>query len=421
MPPDMTADIWDVAVVGAGAAGLMAAGTAAQNGRRVLLLDRNERPGRKLGITGKGRCNLTNNCDRDEFLRNVPRNPRFLYTALDAFGVEDTMTFFEGLGLPLVTERGDRVFPVSQRARDVIDALADWCHSGGVTFVQRKVTGLIIEEGRVVGVRTNAGDINAATVILATGGMSYPATGSTGLGYTLARQAGHRITELAPSLVPLCSEDPCCQSMQGLSLKNVGITVTDACEKKTNGAKERKNLHNDFGEMLFTHFGVSGPLILSASAHLQGHYPCVLHIDLKPALDHQTLDTRLLRDFGAQPNKQFRTALSGLLPGAMHPFISQRSGIPSDRPLHSITREQRKNLVEVLKDFSIVLTGPRSIEEAVVTSGGVDVREVSPGTMQSRLVKGICFAGEILDVDAYTGGFNLQIAWSTGYVAGMNV
>ena len=407
--------VYDVIVIGAGASGLMAAGTAARAGRDVLLLERNERPGRKLGITGRGRCNITNNCGRDEFLRSVARNPRFLYAALDALDAQAAMAFFESLGLSLVTERGNRVFPASQRARDVIDALTDWCRREGVRLRQGcTVTGLRMEEGSVTGVETDAGAFSSAAIILATGGMSYPATGSTGMGYAFARQAGHSVTALAPSLVPLRSDDPCCGAMQGLSLKNVSISVTRA---ETGG---NKTLYRDFGEMLFTHCGVSGPVVLSASSHLCGAMPCTLHIDLKPALEEQRLDARLLRDFTDRANKQLPSALAGLLPQSMIPVIIERSGIPRQTPAHSVTRTQRRTLVSLLKDFSIRITGTHPIEEAVITSGGVDVREIEPGTMRSKRVRGLSFCGEILDVDAYTGGFNLQIAWSTGYLAGLH-
>lgn len=403
-----------IAVVGAGAAGLMAAGTAAQQGACVLLFEHNEKVGRKLAITGKGRCNVTNHCDGQEFLQHVPRNPRFLYSALGAFSVRDTMDFFETLGVPLKTERGNRVFPVSDKALDVVDALYGWVRRCGVTIVHEHVTGIETDAqtGAVCGVQAGGRLRRADRVILATGGKSYPLTGSTGDGYAFARALGHTVTPLRASLVPLECPGKTCPRLQGLSLKNVTLTIFE----------NNKKLHEGFGEMLFTHFGLSGPLVLSASAHMRkwdtAQYRA--EIDLKPALDEATLDKRILSDFSQQLNANFRNALGGLLPRKLIPIVVERSGIDPHTKVNAVTKKQRQTLVRTLKHFSLDITQPRPVEDAIVTSGGVSVKEITPKTMQSKKVPGLFFAGEIIDVDGYTGGFNLQIAWSTGYLAGLH-
>lgn len=401
-----------VVVAGGGAAGMMAAITAARAGADVLLLEPNEKVGRKLYITGKGRCNVTNDCSLETLLASVPRNGKFLYSAFARFGPADSMAFFESLGVPLKTERGGRVFPCSDKAADIVDALFFELRRQRVRSLRDRVKELIVRGDSVIGVRTeNDGEIlGCKAVILATGGASYPRTGSTGDGYALARTVGHTIVPIRGSLVPLESDDPCCKRLQGISLRNVGLKVKDS-----NG----KTVFQEQGEMLFTHFGLSGPLILSASAHmdLRESVYCA-HIDLKPALDEQKLDARLVRDFKNRANQDHATVLRGLVPKAMVPVITERSGIPGEVKVNSIRKEQRRMLLGILKDFTVSVSGARPIEEAVVTSGGVDVSEVDPKTMGSKKVSGLYFAGELLDVDGYTGGFNLQIAWSTGYAAG---
>lgn len=402
-----------VVVAGAGASGMMAAVTAARAGESVLLLEPNEKVGRKLYITGKGRCNLTNNCAQQELTANIPRNGKFLYSAFHSFNTGDTMAFFEGLGVKLKTERGNRVFPASDRAADIVDALFFELRRRGVELRRDRVTGFTVRDGAVTGIRTEkSGEINDCKVlILATGGASYPLTGSTGDGYRLARSAGHRIVPIRGSLVPLESDDPCCAKLQGLSLRNVELQVKDA---------EGKSVFREQGELLFTHFGLSGPLVLSASAHLDfSKSAYAAHIDWKPALDEGRLDARLLRDFGERANQDWANALGALLPRSAVPVFVERTGVPADTKVHEIRKEQRRKLLETLKDFTVPLTGPRPVEEAIVTSGGVAVDEVNPKTMESKKCKGLYFAGELLDVDGYTGGFNLQIAWSTGHAAGL--
>ena len=400
-------------VAGGGAAGMKAAVTAARAGAEVLLLEPNEKVGRKLYITGKGRCNLTNNCGRDELMAAVPRNGKFLYSAFERFGPADTMAFFEGLGVRLKTERGNRVFPRSDKAADIVDALFFELRRQGVEVRQERITGIDMRDGLLAGVYTQGvGEAaECKALVLATGGASYPRTGSTGEGYTLAQAAGHTVVPIRGSLVPLESEDSCCGRLQGLSLRNVELRVTN---------EAGKSVFREQGELLFTHFGLSGPLVLSASAHMdftKSKYTA--HIDLKPALDAQKLDARLLRDFQERANQDYANALGGLVPRSMVPVLAERTGVPSATKVHDIRREQRRRLLETLKDFAIALSGPRPVEEAVVTSGGVAVGEVDPRTMESKKVKGLFFAGELLDVDGYTGGFNLQIAWSTGYCAGL--
>ena len=401
-----------VAVVGGGAAGMMAAIRAAESGAAVTLYERNDRLGKKLRITGKGRCNVTNDCDRNEFLTNVPTNPRFLYTALSAWSTEDTKLFFEGLGVPLKTERGKRVFPVSDRAADIVAAMERKCRDCGVHILNRRVQNIVIRDGAAVGVVTSAGEDTADAVILCTGGRSYPMTGSDGDGYRFACTAGHTVTQLVPSLVPVVAEGKLCASMQGLSLRNVALRMVNAETQKT--------VYEDFGEMLFTHYGLTGPLILSASAHLSdicpGKYEA--QIDLKPALDEKTLDARILSDFAKYQNRDFVNALGDLLPQKMiEPFILL-CGIDPRKKVNSVTREERRCMVQSLKCLRVPLHGFRPLDEAIVTRGGVSVKEVTPKTMESKLISGLYFAGEILDVDAYTGGFNLQIAFSTAVLAG---
>jgi len=404
----------DVVVIGGGAAGMMAAISAAQNGARVILLERNERCGRKLGITGKGRCNLTNDCTVDELLQNVPTNPRFLYAALNRFSSADTMAFFEDAGVPLKVERGRRVFPVSDKAADVVDALVHLCHRYGVQILRMRAKKIECEGGAVRGVFCENGFIEAAAVILCTGGKSYPRTGSDGDGYAMAREMGHEITPIQPSLVPMTSADRVCARLQGLSLRNVALQI----RHKQSG----KKVYTDFGEMMFTHFGMTGPMILSASAHIpdatSGCYEA--HIDLKPAMDDGMLNNRLQADFRKYQNKDFINALDDLLPQKLIPVIVERTGIGERRKVNSITKEERQTLLRQVKDFTVGISGFRSIDEAIITKGGVNVKGVLPGSMASRLVEGLFFAGEILDVDAYTGGYNLQIAFATGVLAGEN-
>lgn len=400
-----------ILVVGAGAAGMMAAIAAARAGKRVMVIEPNEKVGRKIYITGKGRCNVTNQCSREEFLSAVPRNGKFLYSAVSRFSPRDTMDFFEGLGVRLKTERGNRVFPCSDRASDIIDALFFEMRRQGVELVCDRVTELLTDHGRVTGVNTAGhGALSGNAVILATGGASYPRTGSTGDGYRLAEGVGHTITPIRGSLVPLESDDPCCRAMQGLSLRNVELRIRDG---------KGKTVYRELGELLFTHFGLSGPLVLSASAHMDfTKQSYTAHIDLKPALDEQKLDARLLRDLEERANQNFSSVLGGLAPQSMVPVLVERCGIPAAQKAHDIRREQRRRLLETLKNFEISLTGTRPVEEAIVTSGGVKVGEVDPKSMASRRLPGLYLAGELLDVDAYTGGYNLQIAWATGYVAG---
>lgn len=404
----------EVLVIGGRAAGLMAAVAAAENGGRVVLLERNEKVGRKIMITGKGRCNVTNDCaDLNALISSVPVNGRFLYSAFSRFMPADTMNFFESRHVPLKTERGNRVFPESDRASDIVDALFFAAKHAGVDIVNGRAKELIIEDGKVRGAILYSGErIYSDRVIVATGGKSYPRTGSTGDGYELARQAGHTVTPIKPSLVPLEAHEGFCSRLQGLSLRNVSITVDDT--------KTGKNIYSDFGEMLFTHFGVSGPMILSASSHMRqmerGRYRIV--IDLKPALSEQQLDARVLRDFNENNNRNFINALNFLLPKKLVPVIVSLSGIPMDTKVNSVTREQRAKLIYLLKHFTVTVTDFRPIEEAVVTSGGVKTSELDPKTMQSKLIDGLYFAGEVIDADAYTGGFNLQIAFSTGHLAG---
>lgn len=401
-----------VAVIGGGAAGMMAAISAARYGAEVTLFEKNTKLGRKLRITGKGRCNLTNDCDTEEFMKNVPTNPRFLYGALNRFSTEDTKAFFEELGVGLKTERGKRVFPVSDKAEDIVGALVRECKKSGVKTVFEKVVDVLTDDGTARGVKTEKGEYFADAVIIATGGMSYRQTGSDGDGYRFARKMGLSVTPLVPSLVPIVSSSNYCKQMQGLSLKNVAIKIVD----KASGRK----VYEDFGEMMFTHFGVTGPLILSASAHIpdidKKQYEA--QIDLKPAIDHKTLDNRILRIFAKYSNRDFANSLDELLPKKMIDVVISVSGIPPHKKVNSITKEERLVLVETLKSFKVSLDGFRPINEAIITKGGVDVKQISPATMAVKGLEGVYFAGEVIDVDAYTGGFNLQIAFSTAVVAG---
>lgn len=401
-------NITKICVIGGGPAGMMAAGTAALYGADVSIFESMTHLGKKLAITGKGRCNVTNACSTNEFLENVTKNPRFLYGALNAFSTDDAISFFEGLGTPLKTERGKRVYPVSDKAKDIVTAMRKYAE--GAKVIYKKVIS-VKKHDNGFSVKTADATYNFDKVIIATGGRSYPLTGSDGSGFRLASKLGHKITELIPSLIPLESDSPLCQEMQGLSLKNVGIKII---------GEKNEVLYTDFGEMMFAHFGVTGPVILSASAHLRNVdlSKLTLSIDLKPALDEKTLDARLLSDFKAKNNKDLINAMGDLLPSKMiEPFI-RTTGVDERKKVNSITKEERLRILSQLKDFRIPISGFRPIEEAIVTSGGVDTKEISPKTMESKLVPGLYFAGEVIDVDAYTGGFNLQIAYSTGYLAG---
>ena len=427
---------YDLIVVGGGAAGMFAAIQAGYAGARVLLLEPNERLGKKLYITGKGRCNLTNDCPWQEVLKNVPRNPRFLYSALSGFTPADAITFFESHGCETKTERGSRVFPVTDKSASVVDALKSALGYAGVELRRARAKEILTENGGqiaratdayVTGVRTDRGDFRAPAVILATGGKSYPATGSTGDGYRMAKALGHTIIPPVGSLVPLVEDGPWCARMQGLALRNVNVRLyeapsDDACRDKqclSASSGKEKPVFEEFGELLFTHFGLSGPVILSTSSHMEQRKIYIISIDLKPALDEATLDARILRDFAAAKNRSFENALSGLYPKTMIPVMVERSGIPGDTKVNAVTREQRRALLELTKHFTVKISGLRPVEEAIITSGGVSTKEIDPKTMESRLVPGLYFAGEVIDVDAYTGGFNLQIAWSTAYAAAM--
>ena len=397
-------------VVGGGAAGMMAAITAAENGAQVTLLERNDRLGKKLYITGKGRCNVTNDCAPEDFFQNVPRNPRFLYSAVYAFPPREVMAWFEARGCALKTERGNRVFPQSDKSASVIDALRAELRRLGVRVLQERALDIVTQDGAVCGIETDGGFHKTERVILATGGCSYPQTGSTGDGYRMLEKLGHTIVPPVGSLVPLVEKGYDCKQMQGLALKNVTLRLVN---------QKGKTVFEEFGELLFTHFGLSGPVVLSASAHMNEKDSYTVLLDLKPALDEQKLDLRLLRDFEKFQNRDFENALVELLPRSMIPVIVRRSGIPAEEKVHSITREQRRALLELMKRFPVEIACKAPVEEAIVTSGGVKVSEIEPGTMQSKRVRGLYAAGELLDVDAYTGGFNLQIAWATGRAAGL--
>lgn len=397
-------------MIGGGAAGTLCAALAAGRGLDVVLLEPNRMLGRKLRITGKGRCNVTNDCDAREFISAIPGDGRFLQSAIHKFGTSDTKALFEGLGVALKTERGNRVFPESDRADDIADALTKLARENGVRVLRERATRILTDEaGAVRAVASGGGEIECEAAVICTGGLSYPGTGSTGDGYRMARELGHTIRPCRPSLVPLESPDDWCREMQGFSLRNVELSAYE----------DEKLIYKALGEMLFTHFGVSGPLVLSASAHMRRFGECRyrLSIDLKPGLDEKKLDARLLRDFEKYSNREFRNSLGDLAGRAMIPVLVELSGIPGDTRTNSVTRQQRAALAQLLKHFPVSLSGPRPIAEAIVTSGGVATTEVNPRTMESKLVPGLYFAGEVLDLDAYTGGYNLQIAWSTAFVA----
>lgn len=400
-------------VIGGGAAGMMAAAAAAENGRPVILLEKNEKLGKKLYITGKGRCNVTNACERDKFFENIVSNPKFLYSAFHTFDNKRLENFLEENGCRLKEERGERVFPVSDHASDVTAAFERFLKKNGVQVrLRSEVRAIETEDEKITGVRLADGSvIPAGTVIVATGGLSYQSTGSSGDGHRMARELGHKVTDCAPALVSLETEVDWCKKLQGLSLKNVSLTMS--CGKK--------KLFQGFGEMLFTHYGVSGPLVLSASSFYgrkKGTNAVVLTIDLKPALSEEQLDKRMLRDFEENRNRQFKNALGGLYPAKLISVMIERSGIDPEKKVHEVTKQERRRLVELTKAFTLQVRGKRGFDEAVITQGGVSVKEVNPSTMESKLVRGLYFAGEVLDLDGLTGGFNLQIAWSTGYLAG---
>lgn len=407
----------NVVIVGGGAAGMMAAISAAGAGHRVTIYEKNEKLGKKIFITGKGRCNITNACDTEELFQNVIHNPKFLYSSFYAFTNFDMMDFMEQNGCPIKTERGNRVFPVSDHSSDVIRALSMKLRDLGVEVcLHEEVEKVLSEDGHATGILLKKGRrrVEADAVVVATGGLSYPTTGSTGDGYRFAKDLGHKVTDLSPGLVPFVVLEPVVKELQGLSLRNINVRIL----------KEKKVLYEEFGEMLFTHFGVSGPVLLSASSYVADKLkkePLTLSIDLKPALSAEQLDARILRDFEEMKNKQFKNALVHLLPAKMVPVIVDRSGIDPDKKVNEITREERHEIVAAVKDFRVTLTGLRDYKEAIITQGGVSVKEVNPSTMESKLVKGLYFAGEVLDLDAVTGGFNLQIAWSTGYLAGSSI
>lgn len=386
---------------------MFAAICAAERGQRVALLERNERLGKKLLITGKGRCNVTNHCSAEEVLRNIPRNGRFLYSAMNAFPPEKIESFFEENGCQLKTERGNRVFPVTDRSASVLECLQGQLRKHRVRVFHERVQEILTDENGVTGVKTANQILSCRWVILATGGVSYPSTGSTGDGYDMARRLGHTVIAPEGSLVPLESEMDTCARMQGLSLRNVGVKLLDA---------KGKLLYKDFGELLFTHFGISGPTVLSASAHLKGEN-CKILIDLKPALDEGKLNDRILRDLEMYQNRAMENALTDLLPRSMIPVVLRMLDIPEDLQANSLKKQQRRSLVELLKAFPVTISGKRPVAEAIITSGGVKVSEINPKTMESKLCSGLYFAGEILDCDAYTGGFNLQIAWATAFAA----
>lgn len=403
----------DVIIIGAGAAGCFAGIQCARLGKSVLMFEKNASVGRKLRITGKGRCNVTNNCSAGELMNNIPVNPRFLYSSFSAFDSQDTMNFFTALGVELKTERGGRVFPVSDKAEDIVNALDRELKALGVKIIHKPVRQIIIKDGVCKGVRAGGEEYFADSVLIACGGSSYPKTGSDGDGCRLAEEVGHSITPLKPSLVPLVSPDKYCADMMGLSLRNVELHLYDG----------EKLIYSELGEMLFTHFGVSGPLVLSASSHIREMKPerYRLLIDLKPGLSPEQLDSRIQRDFSENLNRDFINAVRKLLPAKLIPVAVKLSGIPADQKVNGITKEQRRDFGRLIKAFPVRISGFRPIDEAIVTSGGVSVKEINPKTMESKLVPGLFFAGEVIDVDGYTGGFNLQIAFSTAYSAAMNM
>ncbi len=402
---------YDVVVIGGGASGMLSAATAAQNGASVALVEKNDKLGLKLRITGKGRCNLTNECPVEKLSENIPRNAKFLLSAFHGFTPADTMALFTKLGVPLKTERGDRVFPMSDNAGDVVQALIKYMSDTGVTVKKARAKRIITEDGAVSAVKTDKEIINCKAVVLCTGGLSYPKTGSNGDGYKIAEELGHTIVQPRPSLVALETGDDFCPRMQGLSLKNVTLSAYN---------KKGKLIFKELGEMQFTHFGISGPLVLSASAHMRDFEKDSyrVKIDLKPGLDEAKLDSRLIRDLEKYSNKDFKNALSDLSAALMIPVLVERSGIPAETKAHSVTKEQRRELLRLFKEFTIDIKNTRPIDEAIITSGGVNTKEINPATMESKIIRGLYFAGEIIDADAYTGGHNLQIAWSTAALAG---
>lgn len=404
-----------VAVIGGGAAGLMAAYAAAKNGNHVTVFEKNSRPARKVMITGKGRCNVTNNCDKDTFLQNTPHGSRFMHSALSAFSSSDTMSFFEEMGVPLKTERGNRVFPVSDKAVDVVDALVLAISKHDVKLVNATVTNLLAENGKIQGVTLQNGQTHFFDkVIIATGGLSYPVTGSTGDGYKFAQSLGHTVTPLRASIVPIMIKENFCTRLCGLSLKNVKLSLYLQGKKKP--------VFSELGEMMFTDFGITGPLVLSASAYIDKEPELYsFKLDLKPALDNEMLDKRILRDFAAQPNKDFVNSLDELLPKRLISVVVQATGIDPRKKVNSLTREERARLIKEIKEIGLSVLRLRPVEEAVITSGGIKLKEIDPATMQSKIIEGLYFAGEIIDVDCFTGGFNLQAAFSTGYLAGISV
>lgn len=398
-----------VIIVGGGASGLAAAVFAADRGIKVTVIEHEKILAKKLLITGKGRCNVTNDSDVEEILKNIPRNPRFMYSSLYGFDSRDTMAFFESLGVELKVERGKRVFPKSNHSQDIANALINRAKTLGVEFIHDSVTGIITENGQAVGVKTKKGEYSADAVIIATGGKSYPKTGSTGDGYRFAQKLGINVTELSPSLVPIVTDNRAKSELMGLSLRNVTLKMFEK------GAKHP--VYEELGEMLFTHFGVSGPLVLSSSAHMQNGKEYYYEIDLKPGLDETKLDKRILRDFSDNPNRAVANTLKSLMPHTLIPSVLEKSGISCDEKVNSVTREQRSALVRSVKAYRLGITGKRPIDEAIITRGGIDVRGIDPKTMESRSVSSLYFIGEVLDVDAYTGGFNLQIAFSTAFAA----
>lgn len=404
-----------VLIAGGGVAGMMAAVTAARNGRKVCLLEKNEKLGKKLFITGKGRCNITNAADIEDLFSAVVSNPKFLYSSFYCLTNDQVIDFFEELGVKTKVERGGRVFPESDHSSDVIHALEQEMRRLGVEIrLRSEVKEVLISDRRAAGVLLSSGKkLYGDGVVIATGGISYPSTGSTGDGYRFARTCGHKVTELSPSLVPMEVKEWYAKELMGLSLRNIEIKVT----------AENKKLYEEFGEMLFTHYGVTGPVILSASSIVGKRLKeqeLTLHIDLKPALTEEQLDRRVLREFEANQNRQFKNAVDSLFPAKLRPVIVELSGISEEKKVNEITKEERIRFVRLIKDFTMTLTSLRGYSEAIITKGGVSVKEIDPGTMESKLVKGLYFAGEVLDLDAVTGGYNLQIAWSTGYLAGMS-
>ncbi len=404
---------FDVIVIGAGAAGCIAAITAAGRGRNVAVIEKNGKVGKKIRITGKGRCNVTNNCTADEFMKNIPVNPRFMFSSYSAFDSSDVMDFFERAGVTLKTERGNRVFPVSDNAADIAAALEKLMKKRGVKFIKERVVSLKISDGVCTGVKTENNEYSSESVLVATGGASYPLTGSTGDGYVFAREAGHTVTEIVPSLVPLEISEKFCSDLSGLALKNISLSLFDS----------NKKIFSELGEMSFTYFGVTGPLVLTASSRIRKmekeRYTLVL--DLKPGLDEKKLDARLLRDYEEFSKLTFSETLRKLLPAALCPVVAKLSGIPGDLKAGSISKKQRQDLIKVLKGIRMTISGFRPVEEAIVTSGGVCVKEIDPKTMRSKICEGLFFAGEVIDVDGYTGGFNLQAAFSMGHAAGENI